>query len=130
MRAPTGRTSGELADLNNTISACRLNAGSQDGWEWLLDSCSRFTVRQLGDLIDEKLLMVDQSNIETLCNNLVPKKVELFVWRARKGRLPVRIELHKRKIDLHSTRCPVCAGDLETIEHGLLSCHPANDLWN
>ncbi|XP_071712407.1 uncharacterized protein [Rutidosis leptorrhynchoides] len=55
--------------------------------------------------------------------------VEVFIWRARLGRIPVRFELDKRGIDLNSVRCPICDGDIETVEHILFSCQVAKDIW-
>ncbi|XP_071708273.1 uncharacterized protein [Rutidosis leptorrhynchoides] len=66
----------------------------------------------------------------TLINNLVPTKMGVFIWRARKKRLPVRTELDKRGIDLHSVRCPLCDGDIETVDHILFSCKKVDDVWN
>ncbi|XP_071702841.1 uncharacterized protein [Rutidosis leptorrhynchoides] len=62
-------------------------------------------------------------------NALVPKKLEVFVWRAVQRRLPSRVELDKRGIDLHTIRCPLCDEDLETIDHILIFCKHAYDLW-
>ncbi|XP_071695843.1 uncharacterized protein [Rutidosis leptorrhynchoides] len=47
-----------------------------------------------------------------------------------KQRLPVRTELDKRGVDLHSVRCPMCDEDLETAEHTLINCKFAKDVWN
>ncbi|XP_071738910.1 uncharacterized protein [Rutidosis leptorrhynchoides] len=62
-------------------------------------------------------------------NNLVPEKIGIFVWRAQRNRLPVRVELEKKGIDLDSIRCPICNEDLESIEHVLLKCSYAVDVW-
>ncbi|XP_071741342.1 uncharacterized protein [Rutidosis leptorrhynchoides] len=45
-------------------------------------------------------------------------------------RIPVRVELDKRGINLHSVRCPVCCGDLESVDHILVNCSFALDVWN
>ncbi|XP_071694430.1 uncharacterized protein [Rutidosis leptorrhynchoides] len=63
-------------------------------------------------------------------NSLVPKKVEVFVWRAKRRRLPVLTELDKRGIDLHSVRCPICDNDIETVDHSLIFCKDTLDIWN
>ncbi|XP_071718207.1 uncharacterized protein [Rutidosis leptorrhynchoides] len=57
-------------------------------------------------------------------------RFEVFVWRARKGRLLIRTELDKRGIDLHSVLCPLCDGDVESVDHSLLSCEKVCDMWN
>ncbi|XP_071687497.1 uncharacterized protein [Rutidosis leptorrhynchoides] len=46
------------------------------------------------------------------------------------GRLQVRVELDKRDIDLNSLRCPIYDDDIETVEHILIKCSLAKDLWN
>ncbi|XP_071718124.1 uncharacterized protein [Rutidosis leptorrhynchoides] len=65
-----------------------------------------------------------------LRNNYVPKKIELFVWRATQKRVPVRIELDKRGVDLNTVRCPLCDEDVETVEHSLIFCSKVMDIWN
>ncbi|XP_071713984.1 uncharacterized protein [Rutidosis leptorrhynchoides] len=88
-----------------------------------------YSVSNLVEIIDGTALASHTDSMETLRNRLVPKKIEVFIWRARRGRIPVRLELDKRGIDLHSTRCPVCDGDLESVEHVLFLCRFAKDIW-
>ncbi|XP_071740958.1 uncharacterized protein [Rutidosis leptorrhynchoides] len=121
LRMPTGRTEGELQDLSALIEGYNFKVGERDKWTWTLGSNGTYTVQDLSVLIDGKLLVGEGSNVATIRNHLVPLKVELFIWRARLGRLPVRTELDKRGIDLHSSRCPICDGGLETVEH-ILFC--------
>ncbi|XP_071738700.1 uncharacterized protein [Rutidosis leptorrhynchoides] len=61
--------------------------------------------------------------------SLFQKKVEVFVWRARRNRLPVLSELDKRGIDLHSVLCPLCDDEVETVNHALLSCKKVREIW-
>ncbi|XP_071708354.1 uncharacterized protein [Rutidosis leptorrhynchoides] len=69
--------------------------------------------------------------VETSRNNLIPKKVEAFVCGGRKKkRLPVLTELDKHGIDLNSVRCPICEEDIESVEHSLLFCKLAFDIWS
>ncbi|XP_071718042.1 uncharacterized protein [Rutidosis leptorrhynchoides] len=64
----------------------------------------------------------------TLRNSL-PSKIKIFVWRARLGRLPVKVELDKRGVNLDSVRCNICNNDIETMEHMILSCPKVKELW-
>nr|GEV76846.1 RNA-directed DNA polymerase, eukaryota, reverse transcriptase zinc-binding domain protein [Tanacetum cinerariifolium] len=75
---------------------------------WMLDDDWEFTVKELARLVEEKMLHTDSGGQETIWNKLVPKKVNIFVWRALKGRLPVHVELDRRDIDLDSVLCPCC----------------------
>ncbi|XP_071692793.1 uncharacterized protein [Rutidosis leptorrhynchoides] len=128
-RQPTGRGAIELTSLTDLLDGLILN-DRDDTWVWNLDDGKIFTVKKLSDLCDEKTLRIGSNNSRTLRNNLVPKKIEVFVWRLMKKRLLVRIELDKRVIDLHSVRCPICDDDIETTDHIVLFCAFAQDIWN
>ncbi|GJX90186.1 RNA-directed DNA polymerase, eukaryota, reverse transcriptase zinc-binding domain protein [Tanacetum coccineum] len=94
----------------------------RDRWRWALCEDGEFKVKDLSRLIEEKILHVETGTQETLWNKLVPKKVNIFVWRALKGRLPVREELDKRGIDLDSVLCPCCTNAVESCAHSLVTC--------
>ncbi|XP_071689022.1 uncharacterized protein [Rutidosis leptorrhynchoides] len=129
VRSPNGRTLDELYNINELLSNFKFADGNRDKWACNLFENGGFTVYSLSKLIDEKVL---SPNIGAKCTDQVdflPKKVGLFVWRAKQNRIPVRVELDKRGIDLDSVRCPVCDNDLETVEHIFIHCQFAKDLW-
>ncbi|XP_071699529.1 uncharacterized protein [Rutidosis leptorrhynchoides] len=129
-REPMYRTQDELMLLESLIKSFQFNQNSDDTFEWSMASDGNFSVKKLTNFINEKLFHSVQSNHETLKNNLVPKKLEVFVWRTIKKRLPVRMELDKRGIDLNSLRCPICDDDLESVDHSLIFCKYSLELWN
>ncbi|XP_071740938.1 uncharacterized protein [Rutidosis leptorrhynchoides] len=100
----------------------------RDSWIWGLATNGKFTRKKLWWLIDEKLL-VHNSGDETLINHLVPAKVQIFIWRVLKRRIPVRTKLEKRGIDLDFVRCPLCDDDVKTIDHILFFCRHSFDIW-
>ncbi|GJV18277.1 RNA-directed DNA polymerase, eukaryota, reverse transcriptase zinc-binding domain protein [Tanacetum coccineum] len=89
-----------------------------------------YEVKELSRMVEEKILHVDSGGQETLWNKLVPKKVNIFVWRALKERLPVREELDKRGIDLDSVLCPSCNNVVESCAHCLVTCDIARSVWD
>ncbi|XP_071726964.1 uncharacterized protein [Rutidosis leptorrhynchoides] len=95
-----GRGLGGLESLLLMIANVQLGE-EKDTWEWALDGEKPFTVKKLSGLCDDLILASGNNPISTLRNNLVPKKIEIFVWRLMKKRLQMRIELVKRGIDLH-----------------------------
>ncbi|XP_071694845.1 uncharacterized protein [Rutidosis leptorrhynchoides] len=108
-----------------------LSSGPED-WMWLLSGNGKFSVFQLTKLI-ERVKYRNAPNTNTtpsIRNNLVPLKVEIFIWRTRLNRLPTRVELNKRGLDLGSVRCPVCDDDLKTVEHSIISCKVASEIWS
>ncbi|XP_071699372.1 uncharacterized protein [Rutidosis leptorrhynchoides] len=127
---PTGRTTTELQEITNLVRSISFDFNAKESWKWALANNGVFTVKQLSSLHDKQILGSNNNSAQcTLRNNLVPKKVEIFVWRALKKRIPVRIELDKRGIDLHSVRCPSCDDGLETVEHFFINCRHALDVW-
>ena len=50
-------------------------------------------------------------------------------WRFENRRVPTRVNLDHRGIDLDSVRCPICDEDLETEEHILVKCVFAKNTW-
>ncbi|XP_071709330.1 uncharacterized protein [Rutidosis leptorrhynchoides] len=130
-RNPGGQAAGDLRVLCDLLSHSNtsLDPQSRDSWKWLSGNNGVFKTKTLSDLIDSKVLHSNSSTLCTSHNNFVPKKVEVFVWRAKRGRLPVLLELDKRGVDLHSVRCQSCDNDLECIRHALLSFDKVWEVW-
>ncbi|XP_071694113.1 uncharacterized protein [Rutidosis leptorrhynchoides] len=113
VRTPSGRTKSELESLVELLEGYKFDSNRRDKWRWTLASNGRFTVKKLSVIIDEHLL-----------------GMEIFAWRVSKKRIPVRTELDKRGIDLHSVRCPLCDDDVESVDHSLIFCSHAIEVWN
>ncbi|XP_071688642.1 uncharacterized protein [Rutidosis leptorrhynchoides] len=128
-RMPNGRTLNDVGQLQTSLDSMRFHSGDNDRWVWQLDNNEIFKSYTMASLLDEKLLHNSYQGQETVRNKLLPKKIEIFAWRALKKRIPTRVELDKKCIDLDSVRCPVCDDDLETAEHALVFCRFAMEVW-
>ncbi|GKB51195.1 RNA-directed DNA polymerase, eukaryota, reverse transcriptase zinc-binding domain protein, partial [Tanacetum coccineum] len=62
-------------------------------------------------------------------NQYLPIKVNVFVWRLMLNRLPSRVNLDRRNIEVDSLLCPSCLEDVETINHTFFNCDLTKDLW-
>ncbi|XP_071714226.1 uncharacterized protein [Rutidosis leptorrhynchoides] len=130
IREPSGRAKGELEELQGLLRSVTLQSDKPDSWCWNMCNSGIFKTKILAEHIDSKILHVNSSSSSgTIRNSLVPKKVEVFIWRVLKGRIPVLIELDKRGVDLNSVRCPTCDNDIENINHFILSCDKTRDVW-
>ncbi|GKE18210.1 hypothetical protein Tco_1425787 [Tanacetum coccineum] len=56
------------------------------------------------------------------------KVAGLGVWGEE--RLPVKVELDKKGIDLHSVLCPMCDNACESIDHGIVLCSEVIKVWS
>ncbi|XP_071729052.1 uncharacterized protein [Rutidosis leptorrhynchoides] len=130
IRPPTGRTDAEFRELNELIRSAKIDSEKNDSWCWSLGGNGSFATKILADEIASVIFPTISNVSETLRNNLVPKKVEVYVCRAKRKKLPVLSELDKRGIDLHSVRCPLCDDNIETVEHSLIFCKDAIEIWH
>ncbi|XP_071728391.1 uncharacterized protein [Rutidosis leptorrhynchoides] len=76
VRAPSGRTEGELRRLERLLSEFNFNTSKGDEWVWTLAGNNLFTVKDLSFLIDEKLLASIPFAPAVMRNSLVPKKLK------------------------------------------------------
>ncbi|GJV18591.1 reverse transcriptase domain, reverse transcriptase zinc-binding domain protein [Tanacetum coccineum] len=129
VRSIMGRVTRDLDELVGVLQNVVVHSNCRDNWRWLLGEDGEFTVKELARLVEEKTLHVENGGHETFWNRLVPKKVNIFAWRAIKGRLPVRVELDRRGIDLDSVLCPCCNNIVETCAHCLVTCDLAMSVW-
>ncbi|XP_071740252.1 uncharacterized protein [Rutidosis leptorrhynchoides] len=130
VRNPTGRTHDELVELSNLLSMISFDFTRPTSWNWNLANNGIFSVKKLSNIITSAMFPSQSGVVQkTLKNNLVPTKLEVFTWRVMKKRLPVRVELDKRGIDLHSVRCPVCDDDIESVDHAVIGCKLSREVW-
>ncbi|GJX43580.1 reverse transcriptase domain, reverse transcriptase zinc-binding domain protein [Tanacetum coccineum] len=99
----------------------------QDKWEYLIDSSRRFSVKGMIKLIMDPSPLSYRNS--TRWNKLVPIKVNIASWRIENLRIPTRVNLDSRGMNLHSTRCSICDDDLETEDHVLVKCGVALNIW-
>ncbi|XP_071717846.1 uncharacterized protein [Rutidosis leptorrhynchoides] len=130
VRMPSVRACDELQELSSLLNSYPKQGLTKDSWNWKLAANGIFATRKLSGLIDDMLLRDNRTRHETLRNFLVPLKVEIFIWRVLNGRIPVRIELDKRGIDLDSVRCPLCDDNVESTDHSMFFCRLSMDIWD
>ncbi|GJR57351.1 RNA-directed DNA polymerase, eukaryota, reverse transcriptase zinc-binding domain protein [Tanacetum coccineum] len=129
-RSIRGRACKELDYLVSVLQNVVVSTNCRDKLRWTTFEDGEFKVKDLLRLIEDKVLQVESGAQETIWNKLVPKRVNIFVWRALKGRLLVRDELDKRGIDLDLVLCPSCTNAVESCAHSLVTCDLAMNVWD
>ncbi|KAL4591726.1 hypothetical protein LXL04_004697 [Taraxacum kok-saghyz] len=99
----------------------------RDGWVWDIANDGSFSVAGTRYWIDERVLLV--SNLETRWCVIAPRKVNIFIWRMLWKRLPTRVLLKAKGIDIPSVLCPVCGGEEERFNHLFFTCEVAEKVW-
>ncbi|GJZ59364.1 RNA-directed DNA polymerase, eukaryota, reverse transcriptase zinc-binding domain protein [Tanacetum coccineum] len=102
--------------------------GQCDSWQWSLDVSAGFSVAFVRSLIDSNTLDTDSN--ATRWNHSIPTKANVFIWRLMLNKLPSRVNLDRKGIDVGSILCPIFQVDVETINHIFFSCDMAMDLWD
>ncbi|XP_071728546.1 uncharacterized protein [Rutidosis leptorrhynchoides] len=124
-----GRSESDHAQLESLLANASLSNNTSDTWKWVLNDKGYYKTSIMSSKLDEKLLQNASQPSETVRNKLAPEKIEIFAWRALRRRLPTRVELDKKGIDPNSVRCPICDNGLETIEHSIIFCKFAMEVW-
>ena len=98
-----------------------------DSWKWSLDGCNSFSVASVRNMVDSQTL--DMDLVATRWNRLILIKVNVFLWKLKLNRLPSRVNLDRKGIDIGSILCPICTNDIESVNHIFFNCGLAQDLW-
>ncbi|GJR16125.1 RNA-directed DNA polymerase, eukaryota [Tanacetum coccineum] len=122
----SGTNSQHLSTVLNLLSSFTLS-DAEDSWLWSLGSPS-FMVKCTREHIDNNIL--PDGGMETRWNRYLPKKINIFIWRVLRDRLPTRWNLSRKGIDLDSLNCPICDTSVETTNHSLWFCSLATTLWH
>nr|GEV68627.1 RNA-directed DNA polymerase, eukaryota [Tanacetum cinerariifolium] len=122
----SGSNATNIANLYSQLANYSLN-DSEDDWSWAI-GMSSITVKTTREHIDQRYLPND--GMETRWNRFLPKKINIFIWRALHDRLPTRWNLSRKGIDVDSLPFPVCDAGIETIQHSLWFCSLATIVWH
>ncbi|GKC07019.1 RNA-directed DNA polymerase, eukaryota, reverse transcriptase zinc-binding domain protein [Tanacetum coccineum] len=98
-----------------------------DRWRWSLSGDGNFSVASVRNLIDDKILDVVGS--KTRWNKYVPIKINILAWRLKLDKLPSRLNLSRRGLELDSITCPSCSLAVESTNHIFFGCSMAKDLY-
>ncbi|GJQ99216.1 RNA-directed DNA polymerase, eukaryota, reverse transcriptase zinc-binding domain protein [Tanacetum coccineum] len=98
-----------------------------DSWRWNMENDGIFTVHETRSHIDA--CMLPSISPCTAWLKVLPRKVNVFIWRFILDRLPTRLNLSLRGIEIPSIECPICNSGMESIDHIFFDCEVASNIW-
>ncbi|PWA52985.1 RNA-directed DNA polymerase, eukaryota [Artemisia annua] len=113
--------------LNSLLDEVTLSDAC-DGWRWIGVGKGVFTVSAVRNMLyDDK----DFSNASVFewCK-WVPKKCNIFGWRAGMDRIPTMCALRSRNIPVADVTCVLCGDSEESLEHLFTGCIFASRIWH
>ncbi|GJZ45079.1 RNA-directed DNA polymerase, eukaryota, reverse transcriptase zinc-binding domain protein [Tanacetum coccineum] len=114
----------ELTIITEPVSHLHLN-NEIDKWVCPFNEAKSFNAKGMR-------LYISKANhpstiTQSRWNKYLPSKVNISTWTIKNRRLPTRLNLDKRGVDLHSIRCPICDDDIESENHLFVECIAAKD---
>ena len=95
----SGRCNDMLEALEAELHSLSLSR-DRDVIRWGLTNDGSFTVGATRKHIDD--IILPSLSLETSWCSILPRKVNIFIWRMRLDRLPHRLNLSRRGLDIHS----------------------------
>nr|GEW67511.1 hypothetical protein [Tanacetum cinerariifolium] len=121
-----GIESFQLFDLKLLVGSVVLSE-HRDSWLWSLDVSKGFSVASVQSMMDS--YTPDVGPLATRWKKNVPIKVNIFLWRLTLNKLPFRMNLDRKGIDVDSLLCPTCQEDVEMVNHIFFNYDLAKQLW-
>nr|GEX36818.1 RNA-directed DNA polymerase, eukaryota, reverse transcriptase zinc-binding domain protein [Tanacetum cinerariifolium] len=124
-----GRSKTEFDNLIIDISNMEIDdLVESDTCVWSLSNDDSFSMNSVRKHIDEHSLPFLFPCIRWY--KMIPKKVNVFMWRMLLDRLPNRLNLSSHGLDIDSISCMVCNGHVESNDHIFFTYDTAVAIWN
>nr|GEW95390.1 RNA-directed DNA polymerase, eukaryota [Tanacetum cinerariifolium] len=117
-----GHERNQMNDLQVLLDMVALSQ-SRDRWLCDLTGNGDFRVKEVRNTIDDLLLPSHAD--PTRWVKVIPIKINIFAWHARRDCLPTRVNLARRGVHIESQICPVCCSYEEDAQHRFFQCNLA-----
>ncbi|KAL5133066.1 putative ribonuclease H protein [Glycine soja] len=112
------------------IAEFQIQPASRDLLLWGLDTGGPYSTKAAYSFLkDGDSQVTEDSDFKSIWNLKIPPRASAFSWRLFKNRIPTKVNLRRRHVELPSYNCPLCDEEEETAGHILYSCIKTRTLW-
>ncbi|PWA60030.1 RNA-directed DNA polymerase, eukaryota, Reverse transcriptase zinc-binding domain protein [Artemisia annua] len=120
----------ELSDLRDLLElvGSQSLSNQKDKWSWGIGDGEEFTVANM-----KKTLRKDRDTHRDFCmrwESWIPLKVNLHMWRAEMDRIPTRLALVRRGVNIQDVSCVNCDTGDESSMHTFTGCGITVIVWS
>nr|GEY29987.1 RNA-directed DNA polymerase, eukaryota [Tanacetum cinerariifolium] len=95
-------------------------------WYWALEGSGEFTITSVRKMTDD--FMLPKVSSKTRWFKAIPIKVNVHAWKVKLDRLPTRLNISRRGIDIESILFPMCGKEVESTSHIFLTCQMSKEI--
>jgi len=116
--------------LLDMVSRVHWSIEGQDGLLWEGNNQKAYTVKFGYSVLNREDLMHTPEVFRLLWGLKIAPSAIICAWRLLFDRLPTRVNLARREIQVGNMCCPLCSGDIETAQHLFSTCRVAQNIWD
>lgn len=116
----------ELIECHRLLANVSLSA-QQDRWGWSIGDGDGYTVQDMRKWL--KKSYQSEENEVYQWSKWIPRKCNMFMWRASLNRLPTKEALRKRNVFVDDVSCDLCGESEETVDHLFSGCKIIGLIW-
>lgn len=94
-------------------------------WSWRLSKNGSYSVSSFRSALDDLYLPSNKLSFNWI--KIVPRKINVLVWRIIHRRLPTMANLAKRGVQVANVNCPICKMTEENEDHLFFECTAAKE---
>ena len=97
---------------------------------WKADSSGQYSVRSAYNLLMGESIDENQDGVfKELWILKIPTKTSFFAWRLIRDRLPTKLNLRRRNVEINDLLCPFCRNNEDDATHLFFNCSKTLPLW-
>ncbi|XP_022003386.1 uncharacterized protein LOC110900832 [Helianthus annuus] len=116
-----------MQDLVHLLHGFKLT-DREDRWVWNDGANGPFSVADCKRILKTNVPAVNGFSLKW--EAWVPLKINLLSWRAGRYKLPTRVALIRRRVNIPDSLCPFCSLCDEDVNHLMVGCGLAYDVWS